>query len=396
MQAAARAPRLNRGRPKAGRAADAARRNQGPRPTVRRGSTRIAAHRLVATLVILAAACVPGAAGAASVYRLGPARGGRPERLVPNANATTGNCGVERWSVKTGTDADAGKVDTSRSTAGTIRQLDSIKPPASLPANGRISPTETTVFTLDATLVEYRLEVDSDYHLVLTDGSGHTMITEIPDPACVDGSSPFLGDIQVARQVFDNHFSATDYFQNADVPVCLTGVGFFDFMHGQTGIAPNGIEIHPVLGLQVNPTACQPRGGGTSPPAAAFLAPDPPVSVPAGHSVHFKVRCTAGSNALAAWRLDFGDGTSADTGRLQGQASETATATHVYKKAGSTLVATLTCTDSQGVTSVPVTRAVRVRAVGLSGGGAASPWALAALGLLWPPATRRRKRTTRS
>lgn len=27
----------------------------------------------------------------------------------------------------------------------------------------------------------------------------------------------------------------------------LTGVGFFDFLHGQTGVAPNGIELHPVM-----------------------------------------------------------------------------------------------------------------------------------------------------
>jgi hypothetical protein len=27
----------------------------------------------------------------------------------------------------------------------------------------------------------------------------------------------------------------------------VTGVGFFDAMHGQAGVAPNGIELHPVL-----------------------------------------------------------------------------------------------------------------------------------------------------
>jgi hypothetical protein len=30
---------------------------------------------------------------------------------------------------------------------------------------------------------------------------------------------------------------------------CVTGVAFFDFLHGQTGVAPNGIELHPVLGF---------------------------------------------------------------------------------------------------------------------------------------------------
>jgi hypothetical protein len=29
----------------------------------------------------------------------------------------------------------------------------------------------------------------------------------------------------------------------------VSGVDFFDFLHGQTGVAPNGIELHPVLGF---------------------------------------------------------------------------------------------------------------------------------------------------
>jgi hypothetical protein len=27
----------------------------------------------------------------------------------------------------------------------------------------------------------------------------------------------------------------------------VSGVGFFDRIHGQRGVAPNGIELHPVL-----------------------------------------------------------------------------------------------------------------------------------------------------
>jgi hypothetical protein len=29
--------------------------------------------------------------------------------------------------------------------------------------------------------------------------------------------------------------------------VTITGVGFWDEDHGQTGVAPNAIELHPVL-----------------------------------------------------------------------------------------------------------------------------------------------------
>jgi len=32
--------------------------------------------------------------------------------------------------------------------------------------------------------------------------------------------------------------------------VRITGVGFFDYIHGQRGVAPNGIELHPVLDVE--------------------------------------------------------------------------------------------------------------------------------------------------
>jgi hypothetical protein len=30
----------------------------------------------------------------------------------------------------------------------------------------------------------------------------------------------------------------------------VTGVAFFDFQHGQTGVAPNAIELHPILAFR--------------------------------------------------------------------------------------------------------------------------------------------------
>ncbi len=33
------------------------------------------------------------------------------------------------------------------------------------------------------------------------------------------------------------------------VRATVTGVGFFDFYHGQRGVAPNDIELHPVIGF---------------------------------------------------------------------------------------------------------------------------------------------------
>jgi hypothetical protein len=30
----------------------------------------------------------------------------------------------------------------------------------------------------------------------------------------------------------------------------VTGVVFFDFFHGQTGVAPDAIELHPILAFR--------------------------------------------------------------------------------------------------------------------------------------------------
>src|SRR3981081_3952902 len=72
---------------------------------------------------------------------------GNQEDVRSAPNASTGSCGVERWSVKTGTDADAGKLDVGATTATTIASLTSIPAPGSVPSNNRLAPVETTVFS---------------------------------------------------------------------------------------------------------------------------------------------------------------------------------------------------------------------------------------------------------
>jgi hypothetical protein len=193
--------------------------------------------------------------------------GADPESLTSNPLSSSGSCGVERWSVKTGTDADVSLVNLQPVTQTTIAALSSLPAPSNLPASNRIQPTETTVFQLHDTLTEYKLESDSDYHLILADASGNTMIVEIPDPACVGSSSPLLPDIQKARSEFDAQYTPGDSFQTANVSVTVIGIGFFDFLHGQTGVAPNGIELHAVLDVQFG-TSGTPTPASTGIPTA--------------------------------------------------------------------------------------------------------------------------------
>src|SRR5262249_16837271 len=53
----------------------------------------------------------------------------------------------------------------------------------------RYAPVETTVYRISATLARLSYSQDDrDYHLVVADATGRTMIAEAPDPACAAGS----------------------------------------------------------------------------------------------------------------------------------------------------------------------------------------------------------------
>jgi hypothetical protein len=195
-----------------------------------------------------------------------------------------GQCGgTQRWAVKDGTDDSAGQVDFTNIQDKTIADLMGILQ-AVLPGRGdnttRVLPDETNVVRVQARLVQWKAEAagDSDYHLVLTDdtldftqgkgeATGHGLVGEIPDPGCLSGAhgdfgtdSPFLtiGDgtmgITVARQQLESAFPNADlnggWNDAGGARVEVVGVTFFDPAHGQTGRAPNGLEIHPIVSIK--------------------------------------------------------------------------------------------------------------------------------------------------
>ena len=158
-----------------------------------------------------------------------------------------GHCGVERWPVKTGTDTDAGKINLSP-VPTTIAHMVALQAPLNPSNTSRVAPTELTNYTINATLTGFKVEGDNDYHLVISDGT-RTMIVELPNSGCVGSRSPLRAQISQARAKFDSRYTAGPSIQTVSVAVTVTGVGFFDRLHGQTGVAPNGIELHPVLNI---------------------------------------------------------------------------------------------------------------------------------------------------
>ena len=165
------------------------------------------------------------------------------------SGATT--CGVERWPVKTLSDKREELVSFKPhdSSIGRLRK----KPhPDVGPNTKRIKGVETTNYRVAAQLIEMKLEDDHDIHLVISvPGSpAKTMIVEFPDTACNGASSsPKRSKMGSARSsiVAACGQPSSSYFTDLSGKATVTGVGFFDIPHGQTGVAPNAIELHPVL-----------------------------------------------------------------------------------------------------------------------------------------------------
>jgi hypothetical protein len=158
-------------------------------------------------------------------------------------------CGVERWSIKVGNDSQAPSINLGSYVSSTIYNFHQSTRPSSIPSNSRVAPRETTQYSLSGTLKKYKRESDSDYHLVIQDSAGRSMIIELPNINCVGSGSPFRSGISNARAQFDAKLTATSTMKNVTAPVTIRGIGFWDFLHGQTGVAPNGIEVHPVLNI---------------------------------------------------------------------------------------------------------------------------------------------------
>ncbi|HEV7230302.1 MAG TPA: T9SS type A sorting domain-containing protein [Bacteroidia bacterium] len=163
--------------------------------------------------------------------------------------ANSMNCGgTERWSVKVLVDAAVSQINFTPVTM-TVSQMVALSTPTPSTTMARTAPVETTTYTTNCTITIKKAETDNDYHLVLYDGT-HTMIGEIPDPACsAAASSAYVSKYVAARNFIDAHIASGNVSSVNIPPVVVTGVGFIDPPHGQTGAAANNMEIHPIIDI---------------------------------------------------------------------------------------------------------------------------------------------------
>lgn len=199
----------------------------------------------------------------------------------------------------------SGIVDATIEELNRIPRPPDMRPPAALfpkYQDRRRGPVEFTVWRIECDIISVKQEADGDYHLVLLGAGGKQMIAEVPTPRppFVVADCPWLSNIKTARKAVDDKLIATLSPQNfvqldntlvprealtdastqplamerlpasfltadssdaGDMPTFaaqvkptrarITGVGFFDKVHGQTGAAPlNGIELHPILKIE--------------------------------------------------------------------------------------------------------------------------------------------------
>jgi hypothetical protein len=151
--------------------------------------------------------------------------------------------------VKTLTDAASGSVDFTVHGA-TVEELTALPVPGPIKIHSPRYPTETATHRVSGRLVGFKLESDSDIHIIIAGTSGATMIVEIPDPSCI--GTVKHAEISQARANFIRAFGQpVGQFSRpaGEPPLAVVGVLFFDVIHGQVGVAPNGVELHPVLGV---------------------------------------------------------------------------------------------------------------------------------------------------
>ncbi len=165
------------------------------------------------------------------------------------------DCGVKRWDVKTLSDFDTTYIDFNHIVNSTIHYQ--INLPKPIGQNTFRMKLEDTVYSIECYIIAFKKETDDkDIHVVIEDPkTKQTMVAEVISWECmsVQKTSRVKQFKELDEWFAENIGTPKTKFTYLTNPklVRLTGVGFFDFFHGQKGMSPNGREIHPVLSMEL-------------------------------------------------------------------------------------------------------------------------------------------------
>lgn len=187
---------------------------------------------------------------------------------VPLAAAASA-CGVERWGAKVLSD---GTAQLGGPHDATVARLRALPRPFGEKYEGARVAAERVRYRIQGELLGFRLESDGDLHVVIADPGNRsaTLVAEIPDPKCMIGAPPqYVREVEQARLEFVRAFGIPPirHYALAYKPITIVGPAFYDFEHGQSGSAPNDIEIHPTLIVDAgssSPTSPSPVRGNNA------------------------------------------------------------------------------------------------------------------------------------
>jgi hypothetical protein len=158
-------------------------------------------------------------------------------------------CGVELWSLKTLSDPQRSLVNLHPRNTSVVA-INRLPRPYPTPRT-RNTVYERRAWRIKAQIVQFKLEDDSDIHLVPY-WAGRYMIAEMPFAGCLPRATRDRRAIVAARVGFVRRCGLpTSDFQPLGAVAYVSGVGFWDVPHGQTGAARNYSELHPVTALGI-------------------------------------------------------------------------------------------------------------------------------------------------
>jgi hypothetical protein len=180
--------------------------------------------------------------------------GGASLAVSPEGQSAPGqrlSCGGDRWPVKTLSDKRAHLVNFHPRHTTVYRLRHKRRPRVVESDSPRLRRAERKTFRVRARLIEFARRGDHDIHMVIAQPRqpSRTMIVEFPNVHC-NGARRSIK--KRAMRGARTHLTAacgspSTQFTDLDGGATITGVGFWDLFKGQTGQAPNAIELHPVL-----------------------------------------------------------------------------------------------------------------------------------------------------
>jgi hypothetical protein len=157
-------------------------------------------------------------------------------------------CNVRLKGLKTLSDPQR-KLVNLHPTNTTIAAINALSQPHPTPKT-RSTGFSRRVWRVSAQVTEFKIEGDSDIHLVLF-GDGDYLIAEMPAAKCLPKKTRDRKAIIAARKKFETSCGKpTNEWKELGAVVTISGVGFFDIPHTQNPQAGNFAELHPVTAIE--------------------------------------------------------------------------------------------------------------------------------------------------